>query len=205
MARGLPGRLKIKPDGSFGENKGGVMEGGLGWVSAKSKVAARGARYFFCLEAEFFEDGLFLFEMVNRLDFCFFLLLSFELSLADASTESFDFFVLRRDEEGALVFFFVEGARWAPLELVAEDRSIDCWRRAIVFWRSLVASLTPLAIRDLMTAGSIVGSLSRIMAVSAVAFSVSVDWTYFLRARAFFLGLDGIKLFGPGIDADLFE
>ena len=139
MARGVPGRLKVKPDRTFGENEGCVVEGGLGWVSAKSEVAARGARYFFCLEAEFFEDGLFLLEMVNRLDFCFFLLLSFELSLADASTESFDFFVLRRDEEGALVSFFVEGARWAPLEFVAEDRSIDCWRRAIFFgdpwWR----------------------------------------------------------------------
>jgi hypothetical protein len=111
VARGVPGRLKVEPDGTFGENEGSVVEGGLGWVSAKSEVAARGARYFFYLEAEFFKDGLFLLEMVNRLDFCFCLLLSLELSLADASTESFDFFVLRRDEEGALVFFFVEGAR----------------------------------------------------------------------------------------------
>ncbi len=151
------------------------MKGRLCGVSAKSEVTARGARYFFCLEAEFFDDGFRFFGGCVRLEFCFFLPLSLDLSLADASAESLDFFVLFRDEEATLDFFFVEGARWAPLWFGVEDRSIDCCRRAIVLWRSLVASLTPLAIRDLMTAGSIVGSWSRIMAVSAVAFSVSVD------------------------------
>ncbi len=67
------------------------------------------------------------------MEFCFFLPLSFELSLADASTESFDFLVLLRVVEGALVFFFVKGARGAPLVFGAEDLSIDCCRRAIVF------------------------------------------------------------------------
>ena len=109
------------------------MEGGLCWVGAKSEVTARGAHYFFFLEAEFFEDRFRLFGGCVRLEFCFFLPLSFELSLADASTESFDFLVLLRVVEGALVFFFVKGARWAPLGFGAEDRSIDCCRRAIVF------------------------------------------------------------------------
>ena len=112
--------------------------------------------------------------MDSRLGFCFFLLLSDELSLSDSAAESFDFLVALLVEG---VFFFVEGARWAPLVFFVEDLSIDCWRRAMVLWRSLVASVTPFAIKDLMTAGSIVGSRSRIMEVSAVAFSVSVDWT----------------------------
>ena len=67
------------------------------------------------------------------MEFCFFLPLSFELSLADASTESFDFLVLLRVVEGALVCFVVRGARGAPLVFGAEDLSIDCCRRAIVF------------------------------------------------------------------------
>jgi hypothetical protein len=90
------------------------VKGGLCWVSAKSEVTAGGARYFFLLDAEFFEDGLFFLEMVNGLEFLFFLPLSSELLLADASTEPLDFLVLLREEEGALVFLFVEGARLPP-------------------------------------------------------------------------------------------
>ena len=145
-------------------------------IGTKAKIAARGERYFFFLEAEFFADGLFLFGRVSRLEFGFFLPLPDELSLSDSAAESFDFLVALL-VEGGFGVFFVEGARWAPLGFFVEDLSIDCWRRAIVFCRSLVASVTPFAIKDLMTAGSMVGSRSRIMDVSAVAFSMSVDWT----------------------------
>jgi hypothetical protein len=62
---------------------------------------------------------------------------------------------MRFSGRGTFYFFFVEGA---TLGLSAKDLSIDCWRQAIVLWRSLVALLTPVAISDLMTAGLIAGS-----------------------------------------------
>jgi hypothetical protein len=125
VARGVPGRLKVKPDGTSSENKGGVVEGGLGWVSAKSKVAARGASYFLFLEAEFFEDELFLLEMVNHLDFCSFLLLSMELSLADASTKSFDFLCPVGMKRGRWSFSLLKGRTGPPLILLPRiDQSI---------------------------------------------------------------------------------
>jgi hypothetical protein len=70
-------------------------------------------------------------EIDSHLGFCFFLLLSDELSLSDSTAESIDFLVALL-VEGGLGVFFVEGARWAPLVFFVGDLSIDCWRRAIV-------------------------------------------------------------------------
>ena len=176
MARCIPGGLEVEPDGASSQDIGGVVERCCCGVGTKSEIAACRAHYLVLLDPEFFEDGLFLLEMDSCLGFCFFLLLSDELSLSDSAAESFDFLVALL-VEGGFGVFFVEGALWAPLGCFVEDLSIDCWRRAIVFCRSLVASVTPFAIKDLMTAGSMVGSRSRIMDVSAVAFSMSVDWT----------------------------
>ena len=175
MARCVPGGLEVKPNGAGGQDVGGIMERCFCEVGTKSEVAARGARYFVLLDAEFFAEGLFLLVRDRRLAGCFFLLLSGGLSLSDSAAESLDFLVARLLAGG--VFFFFEGARGAPLVFFVEDLSIVCWRRAMVFCRSLVASVTPFAINDLMTAGSMVGSRSSIMEVSAVAFSVRVEWT----------------------------
>jgi hypothetical protein len=113
---------------------------------------------------------LFLCVDFAGLVFFFFVPLLLEVSLSDTTALSFGFLVGGLWLE-AVDFFFVEEARGAPLVFFElEDLSIDCWRRSMVFFRSLVASVTPLVISDLMMAGSMVGSSSRRMAVSAVAF-----------------------------------
>jgi hypothetical protein len=148
MARCVPGGLEVKPDWAGRQDIGGIVERCFCGVGTKSEVTARRARYLGLLDAEFFEDGLFLLEIDNRLGFYFVLLLSDELSLSDLAAESFDFLVALLVGAGFGVFF-VEGARWAPLVFFVEDLSIDCWRWAIVLCRSLVASFTPFAIKYL--------------------------------------------------------
>jgi hypothetical protein len=111
MARCIPGGLEVEPDGASRQDIGGVVERCFCGVGTKSEIAACRAHYLVLLDPEFFEDGLFLLEMDSLLDFCFFLLLSDELSLSDSAAESFDFLVALL-VEGA--FFFVDGARGAP-------------------------------------------------------------------------------------------
>jgi hypothetical protein len=81
------------------------MKGCFCDIGTETEVAARGARYFFLLDAEFLEDGLFLCVDFGGLDVFFFLPLPLEVLLSDTAALSLGFFVCFFWLEGWLVLF----------------------------------------------------------------------------------------------------